>query len=191
MNRDLENLAAMLMAGGKGILAVDETVPTLAKRFDSLGIPSTEQRRRTYWQMLFGSPGAADFISGAIMHDETIRQKSADGRSLVEMQTAQGMVPSMKVRHRRCQSSRRISPRNCHRGARPSARPARRVPEPGRPLRQNGAPSSMSRTTCRVLGSESGVGSVAWPGREPRSRAAGAIPPRQAQRCREHRQVRG
>jgi fructose-bisphosphate aldolase class I len=97
MNRDLENVAAMLVASGKGILAADETVPTLTKRFDTLGIPSTEQSRRTYREMLFTSPGGAEFISGAIMHDETIRQKSSDGRPLVEVQTAQGIVPGIKV----------------------------------------------------------------------------------------------
>jgi fructose-bisphosphate aldolase class I len=94
---DLHNVALTLVADGKGILAADETVPTLTKRFDSLGIPSTEQSRRTYRQMLFTSPGAAEFISGVIMHDETIRQKSSDGTPLVEVQTAHGMVPGIKV----------------------------------------------------------------------------------------------
>ena len=97
MNRDLENVAAMLVASGKGILAADETVPTLTRRFDTLGIPSTEQSRRTYREMLFTSPGGAEFISGVIMQDETIRQKSSDGRPLVEVLTAQGIVPGIKV----------------------------------------------------------------------------------------------
>jgi fructose-bisphosphate aldolase class I len=69
----------------------------LTKRFDTLGIPSTEQTRRTYREMLFTSSGVGEFISGAIMHDETIRQKSSDGRPLVEVQTAQGIVPGIKV----------------------------------------------------------------------------------------------
>jgi fructose-bisphosphate aldolase, class I len=94
---DLQSVALTLVAERKGILAADETVPTLTKRFDSLGIPSTEQSRRTYRQMLFTSPGAAEFISGAIMHDETIRQKSSDGTPLVEVQTAQGIVSGIKV----------------------------------------------------------------------------------------------
>jgi fructose-bisphosphate aldolase, class I len=94
---DLHDVALTLVAERKGILAADETVPTLTKRFDSLGIASTEQSRRTYRQMLFTSPGAAEFISGAIMHDETIRQKSSDGTPLVEIQTAQGIVPGIKV----------------------------------------------------------------------------------------------
>ena len=76
MSHDLERVAESLVADGKGILAADETTPTLTKRFDILGIASTEQSRRTYREMLFTSPGAADFISGAIMYDETIRQKT-------------------------------------------------------------------------------------------------------------------
>jgi hypothetical protein len=77
---------------GKGILAADETVPTLTRRFDTLGIKSTEQSRRTYREMLFTSPGAAEFISGVIMYDETIRQKSSGGMPLAEALVVQ--VPS-------------------------------------------------------------------------------------------------
>jgi fructose-bisphosphate aldolase class I len=87
----------MLVADGKGILAADETVSTLTKRFDALGIPSTEQSRRTYREMLFTAPGAAAFISGVIMHDETIRQKSSDGTPLPRVLTSQGVVPGIKV----------------------------------------------------------------------------------------------
>ena len=94
---DLYSVALTLVAERKGILAADETVPTSAKRFDSLGIPSTEQSRRTYRQMLFTCPGAAEFVSSAITHDETIRQRNADGTPLVELQTAQGIVPGIKV----------------------------------------------------------------------------------------------
>ena len=78
-SQDLERVALTLVADRKGILAADETVPTLTRRFDTLGIKSTEQSRRTYREMLFTSPGAAEFISGAIMYDETIRQKSSRG----------------------------------------------------------------------------------------------------------------
>jgi fructose-bisphosphate aldolase class I len=94
---DLESIALALVADGKGILAADETIPTLTKRFESLGIASTEQSRRTYRQMLFTSPGAAEFISGAIMYDETIRQKSSNGTSLAETLKAQDMLPGIKV----------------------------------------------------------------------------------------------
>jgi len=64
MNRDTENTARTLVADGKGILAADETPGTLTKRFDALGIRSTEQSRRTYREMLFTAPGADTFISG-------------------------------------------------------------------------------------------------------------------------------
>jgi fructose-bisphosphate aldolase, class I len=96
-NHDLESVASMLVAEGKGILAADETVPTLTKRFDTLGIQSTEQSRRTYREMLFTSPGAADFISGVILYDETIRQKGSDGAPLVEAFSVQGVLPGIKV----------------------------------------------------------------------------------------------
>jgi fructose-bisphosphate aldolase, class I len=94
---DLERVALMLVADGKGILAADETVPTLTRRFDTLGIKSTEESRRTYREMLFTSSGAAEFISGVIMYDETIRQKSSGGAPLAEALTAQGILPGIKV----------------------------------------------------------------------------------------------
>jgi fructose-bisphosphate aldolase class I len=94
---DLESVAQTLVAEGKGILAADETIPTLTHRFDTLGIHSTEESRRTYREMLFTSPGATEFISGVIMHDETIRQKGSGGPPLVKTLTAQGVVPGIKV----------------------------------------------------------------------------------------------
>jgi fructose-bisphosphate aldolase class I len=94
---ELERVALTLVADGKGILAADETVPTLTRRFDMLGIKSTEQNRRTYREMLFTSPGAAEFISGAIMYDETIRQKSSRGTPLTEALAVQGVLPGIKV----------------------------------------------------------------------------------------------
>jgi fructose-bisphosphate aldolase class I len=69
----------------------------LTKRFDTLGIPSTEESRRTYREMLFTSPGAAEFISGAILYDETIRQKSSGGTPLAQVLASQGIVPGIKV----------------------------------------------------------------------------------------------
>jgi fructose-bisphosphate aldolase class I len=97
MSHNLESVAAHLVADGKGILAADETAPTLTKRFDILGIASTEQSRRTYREMLFTSPGAADFISGAIMYDETIRQKTSDGMPFAKELESQGILPGIKV----------------------------------------------------------------------------------------------
>ena len=97
MSHNLESVAASLVADGKGILAADESVPTLTKRFDILGITSTEQSRRTYREMLFTSPGAAKFISGAIMYDETIRQKSSGGIPFAKTLESQGVLPGIKV----------------------------------------------------------------------------------------------
>ncbi|NRP74857.1 Fructose-bisphosphate aldolase class 1 [Ensifer psoraleae] len=95
MNHDLGSIATALVAKGKGILAADETVPTLTKRFDALGIQSTEQSRRTYREMLF--VGAAEFISGVIMYDETIRQKSSGGVPLAQLLSDQEILPGIKV----------------------------------------------------------------------------------------------
>jgi fructose-bisphosphate aldolase, class I len=96
MTHDLEGVALKLVADGKGILAADETVPTLTTRFATLGIESTEKSRRTYREMLF-TAGAAEFISGVIMHDETIRQKSTDGTPLIQVLSQQGILPGIKV----------------------------------------------------------------------------------------------
>jgi fructose-bisphosphate aldolase class I len=97
MSHDLERIAVVLVADGKGILAADETFPTLTKRFDTLSIPSTEQSRRTYREMLFTTPGVEQFLSGVIMHDETIRQKSSDGNLLIQVLINRGIVPGIKV----------------------------------------------------------------------------------------------
>jgi fructose-bisphosphate aldolase class I len=97
MSHDLDSVAAALVVDGKGILAADETVPTLTKRFDTLGIQSTEQSRRTYREMLFTVPGAATFIGGVIMQDETIRQKGSDGTQLIKVLSKQGVLPGIKV----------------------------------------------------------------------------------------------
>jgi fructose-bisphosphate aldolase class I len=94
---DLENVAQTLVAEGKGILAADETTPTLTKRFNALGIRSTEESRRTYREMLFTSPGVAEFIGGVIMYDETIRQNSSSGAPLAEALTTLGILPGIKV----------------------------------------------------------------------------------------------
>jgi fructose-bisphosphate aldolase class I len=94
---DLQNVALSLVSEGTGILTADETGPTLTKRFDALGVPSTEQPRRTYREMLLTSPGAVNFVSGVIMHDETIRQMSSDGAPSADVRTLQGILPGIKV----------------------------------------------------------------------------------------------
>ena len=97
MGHDLEGIAAALVADGKGILAADESVATLTRRFDTLGIRSTEQSRRAYRELLFTTSGAAEFISGAILYDETIRQKGSDGTPLAQVLSSRGIVPGIKV----------------------------------------------------------------------------------------------
>jgi fructose-bisphosphate aldolase class I len=86
-----------LVAEGKGILAADETVPTLTKRFATLKIESTEDSRRAYRELFFTTPDIASFISGVILQDETIRQKSNSGIALAEVLSRQGIIPGIKV----------------------------------------------------------------------------------------------
>ena len=95
--QELEQTARALIADGKGILAADETVPTVTKRLNALKIESTADSRRTYREMFFTTAGAADFISGVILYDETIRQKSSSGVLLAEVLTKQGIIPGIKV----------------------------------------------------------------------------------------------
>jgi fructose-bisphosphate aldolase, class I len=95
--QELEQTAQALTADGKGILAADETVPTLSKRFDALKISSTEESRCTYREMFFTTSGAREFISGVILQDETIRQKNSKGIPLVDILTKEGIIPGIKV----------------------------------------------------------------------------------------------
>jgi fructose-bisphosphate aldolase class I len=94
---DLESVARALVAPGKGILAADESHPTIAKRFAALGIENTGETRRLYRQVLFTTPGLSDFISGVILFDETIRQKAADDTPVPELLARQGILPGIKV----------------------------------------------------------------------------------------------
>jgi hypothetical protein len=94
---DLEVTAAALVTKGKGILAADESSPTIEKRFKSIGVESTEDNRRSYRELLFTTPGIDAHISGVILFDETIRQAAADGTALVEVLTRQGILPGIKV----------------------------------------------------------------------------------------------
>src|SRR4051812_18419127 len=94
----LEDIAARLVAPGKGILAADESNATIAKRFDAAGIPNTEETRRDYRELLFRTREAMEkYISGVILYDETIRQKARDGTPLVQLIAASGAVPGIKV----------------------------------------------------------------------------------------------
>jgi fructose-bisphosphate aldolase, class I len=93
----MESTITSLLATGKGILAADESFPTIGKRFKELNIPSTETSRRDYREMLFTTPGLSEFISGVILFDETLRQKTASGVPLSEILTRQNIVPGIKV----------------------------------------------------------------------------------------------
>src|SRR6184192_4309790 len=93
----LEATAEALVAEGKGILAADESDGTIKKRFDSIGIESTEESRRAYRDMLFTTEGAEEYISGVILFDETIRQTSADGTPFPKLLESRGIIPGIKV----------------------------------------------------------------------------------------------
>ncbi len=93
----LVSTANALVAPGKGILAADESAPTIKKRFDIIGVESTEENRRSYREMLFRTQGAGEFISGVILFDETIRQKAADGTPVPKLLESQGIISGIKV----------------------------------------------------------------------------------------------
>ena len=93
----LESTARALVSAGRGILAADESHPTIEKRFAPLGIENTVENRRAYRQMLFTTPGVAEFISGVILFDETIRQEADDGTPLAALLAKRGMIPGIKV----------------------------------------------------------------------------------------------
>jgi fructose-bisphosphate aldolase, class I len=94
---ELHEIAQAIVADGKGILAADESDSTIKKRFDSIGIESTEENRRAYRDMLFTTEGAAGHISGVILYDETIRQASTDGTPFPKLLESQGIIPGIKV----------------------------------------------------------------------------------------------
>jgi fructose-bisphosphate aldolase, class I len=94
---ELHEIARALVADGKGILAADESSGTIKKRFDSIGVESTEENRRAYRDLLFTTEGAEEFISGVILYDETIRQSSEDGTRFPELLESKGIIPGIKV----------------------------------------------------------------------------------------------
>ena len=95
--QELEQTARAMVASGKGILAIDESLPTIKKRFDSIQIESTEENRRAYRELLITNPGGADYISGMILFDETMRQKTSAGVPFPEALISQGIMPGIKV----------------------------------------------------------------------------------------------
>jgi fructose-bisphosphate aldolase, class I len=96
-HNELHETAQALVADGKGILAADESGGTIKKRFDSIGLESTEENRRAYRDMLFTTPGAEEYVSGVILFDETIRQSGHDGTPFPELLASKGVIPGIKV----------------------------------------------------------------------------------------------
>jgi len=94
---ELASSARAMVAPGKGILAADESSPTIKKRFDSIGVESTVDNRRSYREMLFTTAGAEQYISGVILFDETLRQSASDGTPFPKLLTDKGILPGIKV----------------------------------------------------------------------------------------------
>jgi len=97
MKETTKEIAKKLIASGKGILAADESTGSIKKRFDSIGVESTPESNRIYRQLLFTTPGVEKFISGVIMFDETVRQKSDDGTPFPKLLEKLGILPGIKV----------------------------------------------------------------------------------------------
>jgi fructose-bisphosphate aldolase class I len=95
--QQLIDTAKAMVAGGKGLLAMDESTPTCNKRFAKVGIPQTEQARRAWRELIVTTPGLGESISGAILFDETIRQQKRDGTPFVKAITNAGIIPGIKV----------------------------------------------------------------------------------------------
>lgn len=96
-NTSLAEIAWSLVADGRGLLAADETVRTITKRFGAHMIESTPESRRAYREMFFTTPDVAEFVGGVILHDETIRQRSSGGTPLADLLAQEGIVPGIKV----------------------------------------------------------------------------------------------
>jgi fructose-bisphosphate aldolase class I len=94
---DLESVAQAMVAPGKGIIAIDESTNTIAKRFAAVGVDNTEENRRTYRELLLTTPNLSDHISGAILYDETIRQSTRDGVPFTKVMREAGIIPGIKV----------------------------------------------------------------------------------------------
>src|SRR5213082_823174 len=96
-NTELHETARALVAEGKGILAADESTGTIKKRFDTIGVESTEENRRAYRNLLFTTPDVEEYISGVILYDETIRQSASDGTPFPALLASKGIIPGIKV----------------------------------------------------------------------------------------------
>ena len=95
--QDLNNIARLLVPPTKGILASDESLGTIQKRFDSVGVENNEENRRNYRELLFSTPNLEEYISGVILFDETIRQKDLNGKLFAQLLSEKGIIPGIKV----------------------------------------------------------------------------------------------
>src|SRR3712207_4301915 len=93
----LQETAKELVSPGRGILAADESLGTIGKRFEAVGIESSEESRRQYREMLFTTEGIGEFLSGVILFEETLRQEASDGTPLPKVLENQGVIPGIKV----------------------------------------------------------------------------------------------
>jgi fructose-bisphosphate aldolase class I len=96
----LASTAQEIVSPGRGILAADESSSTIAKRFKSINVESTEENRRSYRELLFTTKGTGEFIGGVILFDETIRQSAKDGTRFVEVLRKAGSIPGIKPARR-------------------------------------------------------------------------------------------
>ncbi|MCG2582441.1 MAG: fructose-bisphosphate aldolase class I [Marinobacter sp.] len=97
IQEELSATVRELVQAGKGILAADESHPTIAKRFNAVGVESSEEKRREYRSLIFSTSGLGDFISGVILFEETLGQTSLDNQPMAELLANQGIVPGIKV----------------------------------------------------------------------------------------------
>lgn len=97
LQEELTSTVQALVAGNKGILAADESHPTIAKRFNAVGVEPSEDKRREYRSLILSAPGLGEFISGVILFEETLHQSSLDKRPIPELLASQGIVPGIKV----------------------------------------------------------------------------------------------
>ena len=148
-NTELHETARALVAEGKGILAADESDGTIKKRFDTIGVESTEENRRAYRNLLFTTPGAEEYISGVILFDETIRQKRGRRDAVPGAARLEGRHPGDQGRPGR-EAARARRGRDGDRGARRAARAARGVPRARSALREVARDVLDHRHACRA-----------------------------------------
>ena len=134
-SQELNEIARSIVADNKGVLAADESTGTITKRFDSIGVESTEENRRAYRNLLFTTPGFEEYVGGVILYDETIRQAADDGTPFPELLAGKGVVPGIKV-DTGAQDLAGHPGGEGDRGPRRAPRPLRRVSRARRPLQQ-------------------------------------------------------